>query len=152
MARYIAKHLVAAELADTVEVQVAYVIGRDEPTSVMVNTFGTGKVSDTELTELVGKHFSLTPEGIITHLNLRRANLSTNRRIRAFWTERRRFYLGKIDLNLVETLKTGWSAGQRRFPGKKIIIIRENTQKALTKGPFCAILYFAYTIEKGEKE
>ena len=107
MARYIAKHLVAAELADTVEVQVAYVIGRDEPTSVMVNTFGTGKVSDTELTELVGKHFSLTPEGIITHLNLRRPIYRQTAAYGHFGRSEDGFTWEKIDLNLVETLKNG---------------------------------------------
>ncbi|MGE5327355.1 MAG: methionine adenosyltransferase [Deltaproteobacteria bacterium] len=72
MARYIAKNLVAAGLASRVEVQVAYAIGVAEPVSVMVETFGTGKVSDSKLVDLVKKHFDLTPRGIITTLDLLR--------------------------------------------------------------------------------
>ena len=72
VARYIAKNIVAAGLADKVEVQLAYAIGVAEPVSVLVDTFGTGKVSPQKLTELVRKNFSLTPKGIIESLNLRR--------------------------------------------------------------------------------
>jgi S-adenosylmethionine synthetase len=71
-ARYVAKNLVAAGLADRCQLQVAYAIGVAEPVSVMVETFGTGKVSDEKLTELVRKNFDLTPRGIIEHLKLRR--------------------------------------------------------------------------------
>ncbi len=72
MARYIAKNLVAAGLARRAEVQLAYAIGVAEPVSVMVDTFGTGKVSDTKLVELIRKHFRLTPQGIIESLDLLR--------------------------------------------------------------------------------
>jgi S-adenosylmethionine synthetase len=72
MARYIAKNIVAAGLADRAEVQLAYAIGVAEPVSVRVETFGTGKVGEAKLTELVRKNFSLTPKGIIESLNLRR--------------------------------------------------------------------------------
>jgi S-adenosylmethionine synthetase len=72
MARYIAKNIVAAGLADKAEVQLAYAIGVAEPVSVLVDTFGTGKLSPTQLTELIRKNFSLTPKGIIESLNLRR--------------------------------------------------------------------------------
>ncbi|WP_420238915.1 methionine adenosyltransferase [Telmatobacter bradus] len=72
MARYIAKNIVAAGLAHKAEVQLAYAIGVVEPVSVLVDTFGTGKVADDKLTELVRKNFSLTPKGIIESLNLRR--------------------------------------------------------------------------------
>jgi S-adenosylmethionine synthetase len=72
VARYIAKNIVAAKLADRCEVQLAYAIGVVEPVSVLVETFGTGKVSAKTLTELVRKNFSLTPKGIIESLNLRR--------------------------------------------------------------------------------
>jgi S-adenosylmethionine synthetase len=72
MARYIAKNVVAAGLAERAEVQLAYAIGVAEPVSVRVETFGTGKVSEGKLTELVRKNFSLTPKGIIESLNLRR--------------------------------------------------------------------------------
>ncbi|MBV9226436.1 MAG: methionine adenosyltransferase [Acidobacteriaceae bacterium] len=72
MARYVAKNLVAAGLASRAEVQLAYAIGVAEPVSVMVNTFGTGKVEDARLAEVVVENFSLTPAGMIQHLNLRR--------------------------------------------------------------------------------
>lgn len=72
MARYIAKNLVAAGLAERCEVQLAYAIGVADPVSVMVNTFGTGTVEESRLTELVRAHFPLTPRGIIEHLKLRR--------------------------------------------------------------------------------
>jgi S-adenosylmethionine synthetase len=72
MARHIAKNIVAAGLAEKAEVQLAYAIGVAEPVSVLVDTFGTGKLSSAQLTELVRKNFSLTPKGIIESLNLRR--------------------------------------------------------------------------------
>ena len=72
MARYVAKNVVAAGLADRCEVQVAYAIGVAEPVSVLVDTFGTGKVGPEKLQELVRANFDLTPKGIITSLNLRR--------------------------------------------------------------------------------
>jgi len=72
MARYVAKNLVAAKLASKAEVQLAYAIGVAEPVSINVNTFGTGKVDDARLAELVRENFSLTPAGMIKHLNLRR--------------------------------------------------------------------------------
>ena len=70
--RYVAKNVVAAGLADKCEVQVAYAIGVAKPVSLMVNTFGTGKVSDEKIVELIGKHFDLRPKGIIQSLNLLR--------------------------------------------------------------------------------
>jgi len=72
MARYIAKNIVAAGLADRCEVQLAYAIGVAEPVSVLVDTFGTGKVDSNKLQELVRANFQLTPKGIIESLNLRR--------------------------------------------------------------------------------
>jgi len=72
MARYVAKNIVAAELADRCEVQLAYAIGVAEPVSVLVDTFGTGKVDEDKLEALVRANFSLTPKGIIESLNLRR--------------------------------------------------------------------------------
>jgi S-adenosylmethionine synthetase len=71
-ARYVAKNIVAAGLAERVEVQVAYAIGVAEPVSVNVNSFGTGKVSDDRLAELVFRHFDLKPAGIIRMLDLRK--------------------------------------------------------------------------------
>jgi S-adenosylmethionine synthetase len=72
MARYIAKNIVAAGLAEQCEVQIAYAIGVSRPVSVMVNTYGTGKVSDEKITELVRKHFDMRPRAIIEHLKLLR--------------------------------------------------------------------------------
>ena len=72
MARYIAKNVVAAGLADQCEVQISYAIGIAQPVSVMVNTFGTGKISDEGILELVKKHFDMRPKAIIDHLNLLR--------------------------------------------------------------------------------
>ncbi len=72
MARYIAKNIVAAKLARRAEVQLAYAIGVAEPVSVMVNTFGTGVVSEDKLVHLIREVFPLTPRGIIDHLQLRR--------------------------------------------------------------------------------
>ncbi len=72
MARYIAKNIVAAELADKCTVQLAYVIGVAEPVCININTFDTGKVPEEKLEELVKKHFELTPQGMIKMLNLLR--------------------------------------------------------------------------------
>ncbi|MFH1856235.1 MAG: methionine adenosyltransferase [Candidatus Omnitrophota bacterium] len=71
-ARYVAKNIVASGLADKCEVQIAYAIGVPEPVSIMVNTFGTGKISEVKITKLVRENFDLTPKGIITNLKLRR--------------------------------------------------------------------------------
>jgi S-adenosylmethionine synthetase len=69
-ARYVAKNIVAAGLAERCELQVSYAIGVAEPTSISVRTFGTGKLSDTKLTELIRAHFDLTPYGILRMLDL----------------------------------------------------------------------------------
>jgi S-adenosylmethionine synthetase len=71
-ARYVAKNIVAAGLATKAQVQVSYAIGVAKPTSIMVTTFGTGKVSDEKLEELVAKHFDLRPKGIVQMLDLLR--------------------------------------------------------------------------------
>ncbi len=72
MARYIAKNIVAAGLADQCEVQLAYCIGVADPVSVLVSTFGTSKVPEEKIRQLVRQHFPLKPSAIIKHLNLRR--------------------------------------------------------------------------------
>ena len=72
MARHVAKNIVAAGLAARAQVQVAYAIGVAEPVSIMVETFGTGKVSNVKLEEMVRRHFDFTPIGIIKYLDLRR--------------------------------------------------------------------------------
>ena len=70
--RYVAKNIVAAGIASRCEVQVAYAIGVARPVSLMVNTFGTGKIADEEIVQLIEKHFDLRPRGIIHSLNLLR--------------------------------------------------------------------------------
>ncbi|MGK2860152.1 MAG: methionine adenosyltransferase [Thermoanaerobaculia bacterium] len=72
MARYIAKNLVASGIADEIEVQLAYAIGVAEPVSVFVNTFGTGRIDESKITELVRAHFKMNPKGIIESLDLRK--------------------------------------------------------------------------------
>lgn len=71
-ARYVAKNIVAAGLADKCEVQLSYAIGVAHPTSIMIDSYGTGKLSDNELTEIVRENFDLRPAGIIKMLDLRR--------------------------------------------------------------------------------
>ena len=71
-ARYVAKNLVAAGYADRMEIQLSYAIGVAQPTSINVNTFGTGKVSEKKIVEVIRKHFDLRPAGIIKMLDLRR--------------------------------------------------------------------------------
>ena len=70
--RYVAKNIVAAGLADRCEIQVSYAIGVAEPTSISINTFGTGKIADSAIVALVRQHFDLRPQGLIDMLNLRR--------------------------------------------------------------------------------
>jgi S-adenosylmethionine synthetase len=72
MARYIAKNIVAAGLADECEIQISYAIGVAHPISVFVNTSGTGKLSDDEILELVKKHFDMRPKAVIEQLQLLR--------------------------------------------------------------------------------
>jgi len=72
MSRYIAKNLVAAKIADRVEVQIAYAIGVPEPVSILVDTFGTGKIEQEAIVRLIKNNFPLSPKGIIDTLNLRR--------------------------------------------------------------------------------
>ncbi len=72
MARYIAKNIVASGISGKCEVQLAYAIGVPDPVSIMINTFGTGKISEKRIVELVRDTFDLTPKGIIEGLKLRR--------------------------------------------------------------------------------
>ena len=72
MGRYVAKNIVAAGLADKCEIQVSYAIGVAEPTSVSVRTFGTGKIDDDRIVQLVGEHFNLKPRGLVQTLDLLR--------------------------------------------------------------------------------
>ena len=70
--RYVAKNIVAAGLADRCEIQVSYAIGVAEPTSISIDTFGTGKICDDHIAELVREHFDLRPKGLIAMLDLKR--------------------------------------------------------------------------------
>jgi S-adenosylmethionine synthetase len=90
-ARYVAKNIVAAGLADRCEIQLAYAIGVARPVSIMVDTFGTGKVSHEKLAELINKHFDLRPAAIIRDLNLRQP---IYRQVAAYG------HFGRPDLNL----------------------------------------------------
>jgi S-adenosylmethionine synthetase len=72
ISRYIAKNIVAAGIAEKVEVQLAYAIGVPEPVSILVDTYGTGKIKEETIAKLIRKNFNLTPKGIIDHLRLRR--------------------------------------------------------------------------------
>ena len=72
MARYVAKNLVASGIADEVEVQLAYAIGVADPVSVAVDTFGTARIDEDKIVDLVRAHFKMTPKGIIESLDLRR--------------------------------------------------------------------------------
>ena len=82
--RYVAKNIVAAGLAERCEIQVSYAIGVAEPTSIMVDTFGTGKISDQRITELVREHFDLRPHGILKMLDLLNADKIKYRKTAAF--------------------------------------------------------------------
>jgi S-adenosylmethionine synthetase len=97
MARYVAKNIVAAGLADRCEVQLAYAIGVAEPVSVMVNTFGTGKVEESKLTAVVRANFDLTPKGIIKTLNLRRPIYRATAAFGHFGREGKNFTWEKTD-------------------------------------------------------
>lgn len=104
MARYAAKNVVAAGLADYAQLQVAYTIGKSHPLSLSIETFGTGKVADTVILDLLRKHFDFRPEAIIRHLNLRRP---IYRQVAAYG------HFGRTDLELpwektdkAETLRT----------------------------------------------
>ena len=101
MARYMAKNLVAAGLAEQVEVQLAYAIGVAEPVSVRVNSYGTGKIADEEMVALLRKYCDLTPGGIIRKLNLRRPIYSQTARNGHFGADN----LPWEQLDLAETLR-----------------------------------------------
>ncbi len=105
MARYVAKNIVAAGLADRCEVQLAYAIGVAEPVSVLVDTFGTGTVDAEKLEELVRANFELTPKGIISSLDLRRPIFKATAAYGHFGREGENFTWEKTDK--AEALKAG---------------------------------------------
>ena len=94
-ARYVAKNIVAAGLADKCEIQLSYAIGVAHPTSVMVDTFGTGKLSDEKLVEIIRENFDLRPAGIIKMLDLRRPIYKQTAAYGHFGRKRHRCTLGK---------------------------------------------------------
>ena len=84
--RYVAKNIVAAGLADRCEIQISYAIGVAEPTSISINTFGTGKLPDEKIEDLVAEHFDLRPKGLIAMLDLKATHLQRHRRLRPLWS------------------------------------------------------------------
>lgn len=104
MARYIAKNIVAADLADKCELQLSYSIGVAEPTSVSVKTFGTGKVSDEKLTEIIKEVFPLKPAKIIAHLDLKKPRYRQTAAYGHFGRDNKLFTWENIDM--VEKLKS----------------------------------------------
>ena len=103
MARYISKNIVAAGLADKCQIQLAYAIGVARPVSVRIDTFGTGKLSDDKLSEIVNKEFDLRPSAIIKTLDLRRPIYSQTAAYGHFG--RNELQLPWERLDRVETLK-----------------------------------------------
>jgi S-adenosylmethionine synthetase len=103
MARYIAKNIVAADLADECEVQVAYAIGVAQPVSVMIDTFGTGKIPTDSIAEMVMEHFDMRPAKIIQHLDLLRPIYKQTAAYGHFGRSEAEFRWEKTDM--VETLK-----------------------------------------------
>ena len=103
MCRYIAKNLVAAKLADRCEVQLAYAIGVAEPVSLYVNTFGTNKIPENQIEEIVRKNFDMKPSGIISQLDLKRPIYKKTASYGHFGRNEPEFYWEKTDK--VETLK-----------------------------------------------
>lgn len=94
-ARWVAKNLVAAGVADKLEVQLAYAIGIAKPVSISVETFGTGKIDDKKIVEIINKVFDLRPSAIIKELNLRRPIYKTNSSLWTLWKNRCRTSMGE---------------------------------------------------------
>ncbi len=103
MARYIAKNIVASGIAARCEIQLAYAIGIPQPVSVFVDTFGTGKISDMEISHLIVKNFDMTPKGIIDKLALRRPIYKKTAAYGHFGRDEKEFTWEHIDM--AETLK-----------------------------------------------
>ncbi len=97
MGRYVAKNIVASGLADEVEVQIAYAIGISKPVSINVHTFGTGKIEDKKIKELIYEHFDLRPKAIIQHLDLLRPIYKKTAAYGHFGRERAEFTWEKTD-------------------------------------------------------
>jgi S-adenosylmethionine synthetase len=97
MGRYVAKNVVAAGLADELEVQIAYAIGISQPVSINVNSFGTGKIADADIKALIQRHFDLRPKAIIQHLDLLRPIYLKTAAYGHFGRERAEFTWEKTD-------------------------------------------------------
>ncbi|MGN0031257.1 MAG: methionine adenosyltransferase [Candidatus Gastranaerophilaceae bacterium] len=97
-ARYVAKNIVAAGLSDKCEIELAYAIGVAEPLSILVDTFGTGKISDDEISKLVSKNFNLTPAGIINKFDLR--NLPAKNGGKFYQLLAAYGHMGRLDINV----------------------------------------------------
>lgn len=97
MGRYVAKNIVAAGLADEVEVQIAYAIGISKPVSINVNSFGSGKINDQQIKELILRHFDLRPKAIIQHLDLLRPIYKKTAAYGHFGRERSEFTWERTD-------------------------------------------------------
>ncbi|MBV1876476.1 MAG: methionine adenosyltransferase [Pseudomonadales bacterium] len=95
--RYVAKNIVAAGLADRCEIQISYAIGVAEPTSINIETFGTGKLPDTQIEALVSQHFDLRPKGLIAMLDLKRPIFRTTAAYGHFGREEETFTWEKTD-------------------------------------------------------
>ncbi len=95
MARYVAKNLVAAGIADKLEIQIAYAIGVVHPVSIMVDTFGTAKISEDRIKMMVRENFDLRPKMMINTLKLLRPIYKKNSSFWSFWKDRRRIYMGE---------------------------------------------------------
>lgn len=116
-ARYVAKNIVAAGLADKCEIQIGYAIGVARPMSINVNTWGTGKLTDGELAELVGKHFDLRPAAIIQNFDLQ--GLPGKRKGRFYHNVAAYGHLGRPDLDLPWERLDKVAALQEAVAGKK---------------------------------
>jgi S-adenosylmethionine synthetase len=120
MARYVAKNLVAAGLARRAEVQLAYAIGVAKPVSVMVDSFGTGTISDDKMSEIVQEIFPLTPRGIIAHLDLRRPIYEATAAYGHFGRTEKTFTWEKTDkVEELRNLAGGAKAGGKKGKSKK---------------------------------
>jgi S-adenosylmethionine synthetase len=104
MSRYVAKNIVAAGLADRCEVQVAYAIGVAKPVSLMVSTFGTQKISEREIENLVNSNFDMRPAEIVKHLDLKKPIYKNTAAYGHFGRELDEFTWEKTDM--VETLRS----------------------------------------------
>ena len=96
-ARYVAKNIVAAGIADRAEVQLAYAIGYSKPVSILVNTFGTGKIADSKIEEIVKKVFDLSPAGIVEMLDLKKPGYIDTAALGHFGRTGKRFTWEKTD-------------------------------------------------------